>query len=248
MCPGFSGKQMPATSQLVIRDFLSSRSGPLEYRQVWQAMKEFTRSRDATTPDELWLLEHQPVYTLGQAGKQSHVLDAGNIPVIKIDRGGQVTYHGPGQLMCYTLLDLKRHNMSVRDLVVLLEDVVIEVLAHYGVTANGSREAPGVYVGDRKIAALGLRISRGRSYHGLCLNIDFDAGPFAGINPCGYEGMQVTQLADFTGTRNSGGNSLMQALAKQLVMVIANKLGIESSNIVYPANLEWPVSHQGVRV
>lgn len=229
MCPGLSGKQMSATSQLVVRNYLSSRSGPLEYSQVWQAMKEFTHKRDATTPDELWLLEHQSVYTLGQAGKQSHVLNAGDIPVVKIDRGGQVTYHGPGQLMCYTLLDLKRHGISVRDLVVLLEEVVIDTLAHYGVSANGSREAPGVYVGSKKIAALGLRISRGRSYHGLCLNIDFDAEPFAGINPCGYEGMQVTQLVE----QWEGDGQPNQSLG--LIEEVAGLLtGIFSARLGYP--------------
>jgi len=239
---------MPTTSQLLIRDFLSSRSGPLEYQQVWQAMKDFTLNRDVTTPDELWLLEHQPVYTLGQAGVQSHVLDAGDIPVIKIDRGGQVTYHGPGQLMCYTLLDLKRHNMSVRELVVLLEDVVVDVLSRYGVSANGSREAPGVYVGNKKIAALGLRISRGRSYHGLCLNIDFDASPFAGINPCGYEGMQITQLTDFTGKKiKPDENGLMQQVAKQLVQIIADKLGYAGNTINCHAGPDWLVSNQGAQ-
>jgi lipoyl(octanoyl) transferase len=159
-------------------------------------MQEYTNKRDESSPDELWLLEHHPVFTLGQAGKHEHLLDPGQIPVIKTDRGGQVTYHGPGQLIAYILLDLRRANMGVRTLVSYLEESVISLLGEYGIGAAARRDAPGVYIDGSKVASLGLRVRRGCSFHGLSLNVDMDLSPFKRINPCGYPGLQVTQLAD----------------------------------------------------
>lgn len=172
-----------------------------DYRAVWQSMQDFTAARTAKTPDELWLLEHTPVYTQGQAGKPEHVLHAGDNPVIRTDRGGQVTWHGPGQLMLYTLLDTKRLQLGPRALVTLLEQVVIETLAVLGIAARARHEAPGVYVQrpdgcEAKIAALGLRFRQQGCYHGIAFNIDADLAAFAGINPCGHAGMAVTRLAD----------------------------------------------------
>jgi len=175
--------------------------GLTAYEPTWRAMQTFTANRDAATPDEIWLTEHPPVYTQGIAGKPEHLLrtDTG-IPLIKIDRGGQITYHGPGQLVAYLLLDLKRRNLSVRPLVRKMEAAVIDLLGEYGIAARYRADAPGVYVavneGESKIAALGLRIRNGCCYHGLALNIDMDLSPFDAINPCGYAGLKVTQLRD----------------------------------------------------
>lgn len=170
--------------------------GLTHYQPVWQAMQEFTRQRDEHTQDELWLTEHYPVYTQGQNGRMHHLLNTGDIPVVKVDRGGQVTYHGPGQLVLYCLLDLKRLGFGIRQLVTLIEQSIINVLAEYGVAAHARQDAPGVYVEQAKIAALGLRVRKGSCYHGLSFNLDMDLAPFAGINPCGFEGLPVTQLAD----------------------------------------------------
>jgi len=167
-----------------------------DYHSTWQAMQAFTDSRDARTADELWFLQHPPVFTLGKNADPSHILDAGDIPVVHIDRGGQVTYHGPGQLVVYTLLDLKRLGLGVRAAVTLLEDSVIALLADYDITARSRRDAPGVYVNDAKIAALGLRVRKGCCFHGLAFNVDMDLSPFRRINPCGYQGLAVTQLSD----------------------------------------------------
>lgn len=173
--------------------------GCLPYEQVWQAMSQFTNERDEATLDELWVVEHQPVYTQGQAGKPEHLLKPSDIPVVQTDRGGQVTYHGPGQLILYPLIDLRRYQLGVRDLVTLLENLVVEWLAQYGVEAYPKADAPGVYIkkdqNDAKIASLGLRIRRGCSFHGVSININMDLSPFQWINPCGYEGLQMTQLA-----------------------------------------------------
>jgi lipoyl(octanoyl) transferase len=166
-----------------------------DYLATWQAMREFTASRDDSTPDELWLVEHPPVYTLGRNGDPSHVLDAGGIPVVESDRGGQVTYHGPGQLLAYTLFDLNRLGIGVRSLVRGLENAVVATLAQYGIPCSARLDAPGVYVDNRKIASLGLRIRHGRSYHGISLNVDLDLAPFRAINPCGFPGLEVTSLA-----------------------------------------------------
>jgi lipoyl(octanoyl) transferase len=170
--------------------------GVVDYTRSWRNMQAFTDARTAITPDEVWLLEHPPVYTLGRNGKQEHLLDTGSIPVIRSDRGGQVTYHGPGQLVVYTLLDLKRRQLGVQSLVNRLEQAVIELLAEHSISAQRQHKAPGVYVDGRKIAALGLRVRKGCSFHGLSLNVNMDLTPFKHINPCGYHGLQVTQLAD----------------------------------------------------
>jgi len=166
------------------------------YGEVAAEMQEFTDARTPQTPDEIWVLQHLPVYTLGQAGDPAHILNAGKIPVVQSDRGGQVTYHGPGQLIIYPLIDLRRYKLGVRSLVELLENAVIELLNQNNINAVSRRDAPGVYVDEKKIAALGLRIRRGCSFHGLSMNIDMDLEPFERINPCGYAGLQVTQLAD----------------------------------------------------
>lgn len=166
------------------------------YQPVWEKMQQFTRQRDPGTPSEIWIVQHPPVFTLGQAGKPEHVLNQGNIPLVETDRGGQVTYHGPGQLVLYTLLNLHDFNIGVRSLVETLENSVIDFLATHGVKANADRKAPGVYVKGKKIAALGLKIRKGNSYHGLSFNIDMDLEPFQQINPCGYQGLEVTQLRD----------------------------------------------------
>lgn len=174
--------------------------GRVDYEPTWRAMQAFTGTREARTPDEVWFLEHPPVFTLGLNGKPEHVLGAGDIPVVHIDRGGQVTYHGPGQLVVYPLLDLRRVHLGVRELVVAIEDAIIRTLAGYGITAYGKRDAPGVYVDGRKIAALGIRIRRGCSYHGLAFNITDEAlPPFSRINPCGYAGLEVTSVARLGG-------------------------------------------------
>ena len=173
--------------------------GQVPYEPTWHAMQHFTDSRLADTPDEVWLLEHPPVFTQGQAGKAEHVLFPGDIPVVKVDRGGQVTYHGPGQLVAYLLLDVRRSSLGVRDLVSGIERSLIELLASYGVQAVAKPDAPGVYVDGAKIASLGLRIRNGRSFHGLALNVDMDLQPFQRINPCGYAGMAMTQLRDQVG-------------------------------------------------
>ncbi len=175
---------------LVIREL-----GLVEYQPTLDAMRAFTDARDADTPDELWLLQHPRVFTQGQAGKAEHVLSPGDIPVIQVDRGGQVTYHGPGQWVIYLLVDIRRSHLGVRDLVTLIEQAIVQLLAEYQIDAEPRADAPGVYVAGDKIAALGLRVRRGCSYHGLSLNVDMDLQPFQRINPCGYQGLQVTSMA-----------------------------------------------------
>jgi lipoyl(octanoyl) transferase len=171
--------------------------GRVEYGPTWRAMQEFTAQRTAGSPDELWLLEHAPVYTLGVAGRAAHLPRVANaIPVVKTDRGGQITYHGPGQIVLYTLLDLRRRGLAVRPLVRLMENAVVDLLSAYGIAAAGRLEAPGVYVNGAKVAALGLRIRDGRCYHGLAFNVDMDLAPFHVIDPCGYSGLAVTQARD----------------------------------------------------
>lgn len=184
------GERPPLAGPLVIRHL-----GRRAYLPVWEAMKAFTATRCATTADELWLVEHLPVFTQGLNGKPEHLLATGDIPVIRVDRGGQVTYHGPGQAVVYCLLDVQRAQLGVRRLVTMLEQSVIDLLASYGIEGYARADAPGVYVAGRKIASLGLRVRRGCSYHGLSLNVAMDLEPFGRINPCGYPGMQVTQLS-----------------------------------------------------
>ena len=172
--------------------------GTVPYLPAWQAMQDMTNNRTTDTPDEIWMLEHPPVFTQGQAGKAEHLLLPGEIPVVKVDRGGQVTYHGPGQLVSYLLLDVRRLGFGVRELVSRIERSLVDLLALYEVEAHPRGDAPGVYVGEAKIASLGLRIRQGRSFHGLALNVDMDLAPFERINPCGYAGLRMTQLRDET--------------------------------------------------
>ena len=171
--------------------------GRQPYEPIWRAMQSYTDARDSATPDEIWLMDHEPVFTLGQAGKLEHVLAPGDIPVIPVDRGGQVTYHGPGQLVAYPLLDLRRLGLGVRELVQRLEQVGIDLLAEFDIDAERREGAPGLYVAGRKILAIGIRVRRGCTFHGIALNADLDLEPFGRINPCGYQGLQVTQIADF---------------------------------------------------
>ncbi|NCS65788.1 MAG: octanoyltransferase [Hydrogenophilaceae bacterium CG1_02_62_390] len=194
--------------------------GRVDYEPTWRAMQSFTAERGPDTPDELWLLEHPPVFTLGQAGKREHILTDLGIPVIAIDRGGQVTYHGPGQVVVYVLLDLRRRGYGVKELVRRLEQAVIDLLAGFGVVAERRAGAPGVYVNEAKIAALGLRIKNGCSYHGLVLNVAMDLTPFSAINPCGYEGLAVTQTSDLGIALPSAemGERLLYCLVKMVTM------------------------------
>jgi lipoyl(octanoyl) transferase len=178
---------------------LIRRLGLVEYESTWRAMQRFTAERTAATPDEIWFLEHPPVFTLGLNASRAHLLAPGEIPVVQIDRGGQVTYHGPGQLVVYPLIDLKRAGLGVRDFVTALENAVIALAADYHIRAACRRGAPGVYVGQCKLASVGVRVRRQGSYHGLALNVALDLEPFARINPCGYAGLQMTQLAALGG-------------------------------------------------
>ena len=193
--------------------------GLRDYEPVWREMQTFTAERDEDTQDEIWFLEHPPVFTLGLNAKTEHLLAPGSIPVVAIDRGGQVTYHGPGQLVVYPLIDLKRLQLGVRDLVTALEQAVVETANHYGIEAQARADAPGVYVEGRKLAALGLRIRRGSSYHGLAFNISMDLEPFSRINPCGYRGLEVTQLADL------GGPDDLAVVARDLERFLLPRLG-----------------------
>lgn len=191
--------------------------GQAPFEQTWQAMRTFTDDRDADTNDELWVVEHDSVYTLGQAGKAEHILNAANIPVVKTDRGGQVTWHGPGQVVVYTLVDLRRKSFGVRGMVERLEQAVVNTLGEWDIVAAARRDAPGVYVANKKIAALGLRVRKGCTYHGLSLNIDSDPTPWRGINPCGFEDLGVTRVLDQLGDgvefdRDRAISSLLQQL------------------------------------
>ncbi len=207
----------PASLPLTIRHL-----GRQPYAPVWQQMQAFTDGRDAQTPDEIWLLEHERVFTQGRAGKAEHVLAPGDIPVVSVDRGGQVTYHGPGQLVGYLLIDLKRRGLTVRALVAGIEKAIIATLAGYGVQAEIRPGAPGVYVGDAKIASIGLRVQRSCSFHGLALNLDMDLEPFSRINPCGYQGLQMTQL------RELAGPVPLAEVAETLAERLASGLGYDS--------------------
>ena len=183
---------MPNATPTPVVKFLATE----KYETVWNAMRDFTEQRVETSADEIWLLQHPPVYTLGQGGKEEHIIRRNNIPVIHSDRGGQVTYHGPGQIVAYVLLDIRRRSGGLRTLVRALEAAIINLLCDYGINANGDEKAPGVYVAGAKIAALGLRLRRGCTYHGISLNVAMDLSPFADINPCGYANLSVTQMAD----------------------------------------------------
>ncbi|HAT2147846.1 lipoyl(octanoyl) transferase LipB [Legionella pneumophila] len=171
--------------------------GIKDYTEIWEQMKAFTAVRDSNSYDELWLLEHHPVYTQGQAGKPEHVLNPNSIKIVQSDRGGQVTYHGPGQLVAYVLMDIRRRNLGIRTLVAKLEEILISVLEYYRIPANIRSGAPGVYVGEKKIASIGLRVKNGCTYHGIALNVNMDLSPFLGINPCGFAKMEMTQMSHF---------------------------------------------------
>ena len=194
--------------------------GRQPYEPVWRAMQRFTDVRDESTTDELWVVEHDPVFTLGQAGKPEHVLAAGDIPVIHVDRGGQVTYHGPGQIVVYPLLDLKRRKVGVREYVHRIEQALIDTLGEWNIQAERRDGAPGVYVADAKVAALGIRVRRGCTFHGLAFNIGMDLEPFHRINPCGYQGLLVTSMGDL------GGPSGMEAVKPVLLAQLARQFGL----------------------
>ncbi|MBA4503449.1 lipoyl(octanoyl) transferase LipB [Marinobacterium marinum] len=205
---------MAIADELIIREL----PGLQPYERAWQAMQALTARRDADTVDEIWLLQHERVFTQGQAGKAEHLLATGDIPVVQVDRGGQVTYHGPGQQIAYLMLDLRRRKLGVRELVDIIEQSIVALLADYGVRAYPKADAPGVYVDEQKICSLGLRIRRGCSFHGLALNLNMDLEPFLRINPCGYAGLQMTQLhalapnADLTSVPNNLVNYLVKRL------------------------------------
>ncbi|MFC4820953.1 lipoyl(octanoyl) transferase LipB [Dokdonella ginsengisoli] len=199
---------------------LVRRLGRQPYEPVWRAMQAFTDTRGPDTPDELWVLEHDPVFTLGQAGKWEHVLLPGEIPVVPVDRGGQVTYHGPGQIVAYPLFDLRRLKVGVRELVHRIEQAIIDTLDTWNIVAMRRDGAPGVYVGDAKVAALGLRVRRGCSFHGLAFNVDMDLEPFHRINPCGYQGLAVTQVLDL------GGPGSLAEVETVLIGELARQFGL----------------------
>lgn len=202
---------------MIVRDL-----GVQPYEKVWREMQAFTDQRDNTTEDELWLVEHPPVFTLGKNGRVEHVLAAADIPLVQSDRGGQVTYHGPGQLVVYVLFDIQRMKLGVRELVTRLENSVIALLDASGIQAEAKRDAPGVYVDGRKIAALGLRVRKGRCFHGLALNVDMDLEPFSRIDPCGYPGLQVTQLVNLL--KPGGENVTLAAIKHSLVDILQQQL------------------------
>ncbi len=206
----------PAAAPAFLRDL-----GRQAYEPVWRAMQRYTDARDDSTPDELWLVEHDPVFTLGQAGKDEHVLMPGDIPVLHVDRGGQVTYHGPGQIVLYPLLDLRRLKVGVKDYVCRIEQAMIDTLADWNIHAQRREGAPGVYVNGAKIGALGIRVRHGCTFHGLAFNIAMDLEPFSRINPCGYQGLQVTSMLDL------GGPSSLDAVKPALVAHIARLFGLD---------------------
>nr|WP_229790784.1 lipoyl(octanoyl) transferase LipB [Lysobacter xinjiangensis] len=222
--PAPSSREVPTA---IVRDL-----GRRAYEPVWRAMQTFTDARGADTPDELWLVEHDPVFTLGQAGKPEHVLMPGEIPVIHVDRGGQVTYHGPGQIVLYPLLDLRRLKVGVKDYVCKVEQSMIDTLADWNIEAVRREGAPGVYVGDAKIGALGIRVRHGCTFHGLAFNIAMDLEPFRRINPCGYAGLAVTSMADL------GGPSSLDTVKARLIEHVARQFGLTvSTDPAPPAQL-----------
>lgn len=215
---------------LIIRQLNNS-----DYVDVWHAMQNFTDNRDENTADELWLVEHPPVFTQGQAGKDEHLLMPGDIPVVKVDRGGQVTYHGPGQQVIYFMINLRRRKMGVRELVTLVENGIIASMADFGIIAKAKPDAPGVYVDDKKVASLGLRIRKGCSFHGLALNVNMDLSPFLRINPCGYKGLEMVQTIDLQGPASveQAGDSLVKHLSELL----------HTENLSYQTGLETGHDH-----
>lgn len=201
----------------------------MDYSRVWQAMKNFTDNRDDTIPDELWLVEHPAVFTQGQAGKAEHLLVPGDIEVVKADRGGQVTYHGPGQQVVYVMINLRRKKMGIRHLVTLIENSIVSALTDYNIAAYAKADAPGVYVDEKKIASLGLRVRKGCSFHGLAMNVNMDLSPFLRINPCGYAGLEMVQTADLFGPKDTA--SAGTALVKHLINLL------EATNVSYQSGL-----------
>jgi lipoyl(octanoyl) transferase len=215
---------------LIIRQLNNS-----DYVDVWHAMQNFTDNRDENTADELWLVEHPPVFTQGQAGKDEHLLMPGDIPVVKVDRGGQVTYHGPGQQVIYFMINLRRRKMGVRELVTLVEDGIIASMADFSIIAEAKADAPGVYVDNKKVASLGLRIRKGCSFHGLALNVNMDLSPFLRINPCGYQGLEMVQTIDLQGPTSveQAGDSLVKHLSELL----------QTENLSYQTGLDTLHDH-----
>lgn len=209
------------TDTVIIR-----KLGRQPYEPVWQAMRSFTDTRDEHSQDEIWLVEHEPVFTQGQAGKAEHILMPGDIPVVQVDRGGQVTYHGPGQLVIYLMLNVRRRKIGVRDLVTAMENAVIKTLSGWSITANARPDAPGVYVDGKKVCSLGLRIRKGCSFHGLALNVNMDLSPFERINPCGYQGMEMTDC-----NRLGGADNLTEAADKMLAQ-LQTELSIANIQII----------------
>lgn len=203
----------------------------IEYIPTWNLMREFTEQRDENTNDEIWLLEHPQVFTQGQAGKKEHLLNTGSIPVIQIDRGGQITYHGPGQLVCYVLLNLRRLDLTIKTLVNLLEQSIIDLLDQYNINSERREKAPGIYVDNKKVAALGLRVKKGCTYHGLALNIKMDLEPFSRINPCGFPNMAITQLSDL------GIDLTMSKIQQDLIGILCAHLNYDSENIIWKTAL-----------
>ena len=218
---------MPADGLLKVRQL-----GLQHYRPVWQAMSSFTDNRAASTLDELWVVQHHPVFTQGRAGKAEHILARSSIDVVQSDRGGQVTYHGPGQLVIYPLIDLRRRDLNVRTMVSLLETSVIELLSHYGLQANIISGAPGVYIDGGKIASLGLRIRRGCSFHGISLNVDMDLTPFTLINPCGYPGLEMIQLIDKV---RSPVEVVFAEVEQRLVTILSRRLAATETVVIKDA-------------
>lgn len=208
----------------------------MDYSLVWQAMKDFTDNRDDTTADELWLVEHPAVFTQGQAGKAEHLLVPGDIEVVKVDRGGQVTYHGPGQLVVYIMINLRRKKIGVRQLVTLIENSIVSALTDYDIAAYAKADAPGVYVDEKKIASLGLRVRKGCSFHGLAMNVNMDLSPFLRINPCGYAGLEMVQTADLQGPKDTA--SASTAIVKHLINLleannVSHQVGLPNENKKY---------------
>ena len=197
------------------------------YEPTWRAMTDFTLTRSDDAADEIWLVQHPPVFTQGQAGKAEHILGAGDIPIVQVDRGGQVTYHGPGQLVAYILIDIKRRKLGVRHLVTAIEQAVVLTLKDHNITAAPKADAPGVYVDGDKIASLGLRIKKGRSFHGVGLNVDMDLSPFLRINPCGYAGMKMVQIADYTSSKPD-----FAYVSTQLLAHLSDQLGYQTISVI----------------
>lgn len=216
----------------VKQQLITKQLGLTDYHSVWELMQNFTQSRHAKTNDEIWIVEHPPTFTLGRNGKAQHILQETTIPIIKVDRGGQVTYHGPGQIVIYLLLDLHRRLIGIRQLVTLIENAIITLLNDYGITAYSDAKAPGVYVDKKKIAALGLRVSKGRTTHGLSLNVDMDLTPYQYINPCGYQGLEVTQCIDL-GIKDS-----MKTISEKLHSIIETDINKASENKINLSNNE----------